>query len=124
MEIDKKKILIGAGVLVIGYLAYKSMKNKPTISETEVVPTRGSVGSIGTAGVLTPEQEKISLFNKAIQKPYIGGAYNPRLDEMIKESKKINDLALAKIKELKLDAEFNSWLNARPKLDYNAPPRQ
>jgi len=36
MEIDNKKILIGAGVLVIGYLVYKSMKNKPTISETVV----------------------------------------------------------------------------------------
>ncbi len=27
MEIDNKKILIGAGVLVVGYLAYKNMKN-------------------------------------------------------------------------------------------------
>jgi len=30
MKVNNKKILIGAGVLVIGYLAYKKMKNKPS----------------------------------------------------------------------------------------------
>jgi hypothetical protein len=115
MEIDKKKILIGAGVLVIGYLAYKSMKNKPTISKTEVVPTRGSVGSIRTAGVVTPEQEKINLFYKAISKYEGGHAPNQIILDNIAKTR--ND-ALAKIKELKLDAEFEIWKNSRPKLDY------
>lgn len=39
MEIDKKKILIGAGVLVIGYLAYKKFKGTPnSVVNAVVVP--------------------------------------------------------------------------------------
>lgn len=53
MEIDNKKILIGAGVLVIGYLAYKSMKNKPdsitsvAVSTTDLNPITKQAGVTG-----------------------------------------------------------------------------
>jgi hypothetical protein len=108
---NNRNLLIGAGVLVVGYLLYKKSQAN-SIANSGVVTSKPSISS----------KEKIDLFNKAIQTPYKGGAYNPRMDEMIKESKKINDLALAKIKELKLDAEFTSWVNARPKVDYGMYP--
>jgi hypothetical protein len=108
---NNKNLLIGAGIVVVGYLLWKKSQSN----------------SVANSGVVTPKpsirpEEKIDLFNKAIQRPYQGGAYNPRIDEMIKESIKINDLANAKIKELKLDAEFSTWLNARPKVDYGMYP--
>lgn len=37
MEIDNKKILIGAGVLVIGYLAYQKFKGTPNSTVSAVV---------------------------------------------------------------------------------------
>jgi hypothetical protein len=100
-------LLIGAGVVVVGYLLWKKSQ-----SNSDVLTPKSSI----------TQQEKTDLFNKAIYRPTQGGAYNPRIDEMIKESKKINDLAKAKIKELKLDAEFTSWVNARPKVDYGMYP--
>ena len=113
MKLDKKNILIGAGVVIVGYLLWKKNQTN-SVSKTDVVTPQSSI---------RPE-EKIDLFNKAIQRPYQGGAYNPRMDEMIKESIKINDLANAKIKELKLDSEFSTWLSARPKVDYGMYPPQ
>jgi hypothetical protein len=61
------------------------------------------------------EQEKISLFNKAINS-WKGGVAPPR--EWEENNRKEVDLAKAKIKELKLENEFSTWLNARPKVDY------
>jgi hypothetical protein len=106
-----KNLLIGAGVVVVAYLLWKKSQSN-SVTKSDVLTPKSSI----------TQQEKTDLFNKAIQTPYIGGAYNPSLDEMIKESKKINDLAKAKIKELKLDAEFTSWVNARPKVDYGMYP--
>lgn len=61
------------------------------------------------------EQEKISLFNKAINS-WKGGVAPPR--EWQENNEKEKALANAKIKEFKLENEFSIWLNARPKVDY------
>ena len=61
MEIDKKKILIGVGVLVIGYLAYKSMKNnKQPINIQTIVEEPSEVvanKNIPRGGLAMPLQE-------------------------------------------------------------------
>lgn len=103
MKLDKKNILIGAGVLVVGYLIWKK-------SQTN-------------SGVVTPQtpltqQEKIDLFNKSIQQ-YEGGVAPP--PQLLENLAKGREEANAKIKELKLDSEFSTWLSARPKRDINAP---
>jgi hypothetical protein len=108
MIIDNKKILIGAGVLVVGYLLWKKNQSN-SVAKTDVITPQSSM----------TQQEKIDLFNKAIQQ-YNGGAYpQPKLLETIAKSRaEAND----KIKELKLDSEFSTWLSARPKLDYGMLP--
>jgi hypothetical protein len=65
------------------------------------------------------EQEKISLFNKAINS-WKGGVAPPR--EWQENNEKEKALANAKIKEFKLENEFSIWLNARPKVDYGMYP--
>jgi|LakMenE18May11ns_1017448.scaffolds.fasta_scaffold9957742_18 hypothetical protein len=122
MEIDKKKLLIGAGVLVIGYLAYKSMKNKSTISKTVVAPTVDTIvkPTVRTAVALTPEQEKIQLFERGVLSYEGGVAPNKMVLDNIAKTR--ND-ALAKIKNLMLDAEFATWKSKRT-IDKKAPPRQ
>lgn len=99
MNIDakqKKFLLIGLGVVVVAYFLWK--KNKDKI--------------VGNAIATLTEEEKIALFQDAITK-YQGGTApsNETLDEI----KKRNDLAYAKIKELKFETEFSTWLSNRPK---------
>jgi len=53
MEIDNKKILIGAGVLVIGYLAYQKFK---ATSNTMAVPNPMAVPN----AIISEEQKKLN----------------------------------------------------------------
>ena len=99
---NNKNLLIGLGVVVVGYYLWKKNKDKTVVN---AVPT------------LT-EQEKIALFEDAITK-YQGGIAPS--EEMLSNIKKRNDLAYAQIKEFKLETEFSTWLSNRPKVDYNAP---
>jgi len=101
---NTKNILIGAGVVVVAYLLWKKSQSN-SVSKTDVVIPQSSM----------TQKEKTDLFNKAIQQ-YVGGAKPP--DELLKNLAKGREEANAKIKELKLDSEFSSWLNARPKTDY------
>jgi hypothetical protein len=97
-----KNLLIALGVGVVVYYFYK--KNKDKTVTNAVAP-------------LT-EQEKIKLFQDAVTK-YQGGIAASQ--ETLVNIKKINDLAYAKIKELKLETELSTWLNNRPK-DMGALP--
>jgi hypothetical protein len=99
---NNKNLLIGLGVAVVAYLLWK--KNKDKTVTNAIVP-------------LT-EQEKNELFQDAVTK-YQGGVAPS--EEMLSNIKKRNDLAYAKIKELKLETELSTWLSNRPKVDYNAP---
>ncbi len=65
-------LLIGAGVLVVGYLLYTKNKSNSITND-----------GLGTSKQSIRLEEKIDLFNQAIQQPYRGGAYNPRLEQMI-----------------------------------------
>jgi hypothetical protein len=101
---NNKNLLIALGVGVIAYLIWKKNKDKTVVNA--VAP-------------LT-EQEKIALFEEAVTK--YGGGVAPS-EEILSNIKKRNDLAYAKIKELKLETEFSTWLSNRPKVDYgNFPP--
>jgi len=105
-----KNLLIGAGVVVIVYLLYKKSLTK-SVTKTDVVTPQSSM----------TQKEKTDLFNKAIQQ-YVGGARPP--DELLENLAKGREEANAKIKELKLDSEFSTWLSARPKVDYGMYPPQ
>jgi hypothetical protein len=102
-----KKLLIGAGVVVVAYLLWKKSKSNSVI-KTDVVTPQTSL----------TQQEKIDLFNKSIQQYQGGIAPRPETLEMLAKGR---EEANAKIKELKLDSEFSAWLSARPKRDINAP---
>ena len=108
MKLDNKNILIGAGVVIIGYLLWKKSKSN-SVNKTDVVTPQSSM----------TQQEKIALFEKATNS-WKGGVAPPREWEI--NNRKAVDLANAKIKELKLDSEFSTWLNARQKLDYGKFP--
>ena len=105
---ENKNILIGAGVVVVAYLLWKKSQTN-SVSKTDVVIPQSSM----------TQKEKTDLFNKAIQQ-YVGGAKPP--DELLKNLAKGREEAKAKIKELKLDTEFSTWLSARPKTDYGMYP--
>ena len=101
---NNKNLLIGLGVAVVAYYLWKKNKDK------------------NVTNAVTPltEQEKTDLFNKAIQE-HIGGAYPG--EEFLQRLAKSKEEAKAKIKELKLDSEFSTWVSQRPKVDYgNNPP--
>ena len=101
---NNKNLLIGLGVAVVAYYLWKKNKDKTVVN------------SVAT---LT-EQEKIALFEKAINS-YQGGAYPPQ--ELLDNIQKEKELANAQIKEFKLETEFSAWLANRPKVDYgNQPP--
>ena len=101
---NNKNLLIGLGVVVVGYYLWKKNKDKTVVN---AVPT------------LT-EQEKIALFEKAINSWKGGVAPPPQWEE---NNRKAKELANAQIKELKLETEFSTWLSNRPKVDYgNFPP--
>jgi hypothetical protein len=97
-----KNLLIGLGVAVVAYFLWKKNKDK----------------TVANAVAPLTEEEKIALFQDAITK-YKGGIAPS--EEMLSNIKKINDLAYAKIKELKLETELSTWLNKRPKLENNVP---
>jgi len=107
---ENKKLLIGAGVVIVGYLLWKKSQTKSVV-KTDVIMPQSSMTL----------QEKTDLFQKAIQK-YEGGARPP--DELLENLAKGREEANAKIKELKLDSEFSTWLSARPKVDYGMNPPQ
>ena len=101
---NNKNLLIGLGVAVVAYYLWKKNKDK-TVTNT-VAPIT--------------EQEKIALFETAINS-YQGGAKPPQ--ELLDNIQKAKELANAQIKELKLETEFSTWLSNRPKVDYgNQPP--
>ena len=100
---DNKKLLIGIGLVVVAYLIWKKNKDKPVVN---------------TVAPLT-EQEKTSLFEKAINS-WKGGVVPP--PEWEENNRKAKELANAQIKELKLETEFSSWLSNRPKVDYGMYP--
>ncbi len=102
---NNKNLLIGLGVAVVAYYLWKKNKDK-TVANT-VAP-------------LT-EQEKTALFETAINS-WKGGVAPPR--EWEENNRKAVDLANAKIKELKLETEFSTWLSNRPSVDgANRPMR-
>jgi len=105
---ENKKLLIVAGVVIVGYLLWKKSQTKSVV-KTDVITPQSSM----------TQQEKISLFGKAIQE-HIGGAYPG--EEFLQRLAKGREEAKAKIKELKLDSEFSTWLSARPKVDYGMYP--
>ena len=72
------------------------------------------------AVALISDKEKIALFEKA-SNSWKGGVAPPRQWE--ENNRKAKELANAQIKELKLETEFSTWLNARPKVDYGKYPR-
>jgi hypothetical protein len=99
-----KNLLIGLGVAIVAYYLWKKNKDKTVVN------------SVAT---LT-EQEKTSLFEKAINSWKYGVAPPPEWEE---NNRKAVDLAKAQIKEFKLETEFSAWLANRPKVDYgNQPP--
>jgi len=100
---NNKNLLIGLGVAVVAYYLWKKNKDKTVVNA--VAP-------------LT-EQEKIALFEDAVTK-YQGGIAPS--EETLSNIKKRNDLAYAKIKELKLETELSTWLSNRPKVDYANQP--
>jgi len=107
---ENKKLLIGAGVVIVAYLLWKKSQTK-SVAKSDVVIPQSSM----------TQQEKTDLFNKAIQK-YEGGARPP--DELLERLAIGREEANAKIKELKLNSEFSTWLSARPKVDYGKNPPQ
>ena len=107
---ENKKLLIGAGVVIVAYLLWKKSQSKSVV-KTDVVTPQSTM----------TQQEKTDLFNKAIQQ-YVGGARPP--DELLENLAKGREEAKAKIKELKLDSEFSTWFSARPKVDYGMYPPQ
>ena len=97
-----KDLLIGVSVVVIVYLLWERNTKKVIVKNDSVqIPS----------STLT-EQEKVDLFNKAIN-AYKGGVRPPQtlLDNLEKGRNEAN----AKIKELKLETEFSTWLSNRPK---------
>ena len=101
---NNKNLLIGLGVAVVAYYLWKKNKDKTVVN------------------AVTPltEQEKTSLFEKAINSWKGGIAPPPQWEE---NNRKAKELANAQIKELKLETEFSTWLSNRPKVDYgNFPP--
>ena len=100
-----KELIIGIGVVVVVYLLWKR-NTKQVVSKNDSAQT--------PSNILT-EQEKIALFEKAINS-WKGGVAPPR--EWEENNRKEIDLAKAKIKELKLETEFSTWLSNRPKVDY------
>jgi hypothetical protein len=93
---NNKNLLIGFGVVIVAYFLWKKNKDKSVVNA--VAP-------------LT-EQEKKSLFEKSIQE-YQGGVAPSQLTlDLLKKGR---DEANAKIKELKLETEFSTWLSNRPK---------
>lgn len=105
-----KNLFIGIGVAVVVYLLWKrNTKQVDAKNDTVQTPTN----------TLT-EQEKTLLFEQAIN-TYRGGARPPQ--DLLDRLEKGRDEANAKIKELKLETEFSTWLSNRPKVDYvNFPP--
>lgn len=104
-----KKILyglLGVGAIAGLYFWNKNKKPKDLRSQEQKVS-------------IISEQEKISLFNKAINS-WKGGVAPRR--EWEENNEKEKALANAKIKEFKLENEFSIWLNARPKVDYGMYP--
>jgi hypothetical protein len=97
-----KELIIGIGVAVVVYLLWKRNK-KQLVAKNDTVQT--------PSNNLT-EQEKFILFNKAIN-TYRGGARPPQ--DLLDRIQKEKDEANAKIKELKLETEFSTWLSNRPK---------
>jgi hypothetical protein len=100
---NNKNLLIGLGVAVVAYFLWKKNKDKTVVN------------SVAT---LT-EQEKTSLFEKAINS-WEGGVAPPL--EWEENNRKAKELANAQIKELKLETEFSTWLSKRPKVDYGMYP--
>ena len=100
---ENKKLFIGLGIAVVAYFLWKKNKNKTVLN------------------VVAPltEQEKTSLFEKAINSWKGGIAPPPQWEE---NNRKAKELANAKIKELKLENEFSTWLSNRPKVDYGMYP--
>jgi hypothetical protein len=98
---ENKKLLIGAGVVIVGYLLWKKSQSQSVAKNDVIIPQSSMT-----------QQEKTSLFEKAINS-WKGGVAPPR--EWEENNRKSVDLAKAKIKELKLDAEFSAWLSNRPK---------
>jgi len=99
MKLDpkqKKFLLIGLGVALVAYFLWKKNKDK----------------TVGNAVAPLTEQEKIALFEEAVTK--YGGGVAPS-EEILSNIKKRNDLAYAKIKELKLETELTTWYKNRPK---------
>lgn len=100
-----KNLLIGLGVAVVIYFLWKKNKDK----------------NIANTVANLSEQEKTSLFEKASDY-YKGGVAPPQ--DLLDRLEKGRNEASAKITELKLDAEFSTWLNNKQKVDYrNQPPR-
>ena len=97
-----KELIIGIGVAVVVYLLWKR-NTKQVVAKNDSVQT--------PSNTLT-EQEKFILFNKAINS-YKGGARPPQ--DLLDRLEKGRDEANAKIKELKLETEFSTWLSNRPK---------
>lgn len=105
-----KNLFIGIGVALFVYLLWKR--------NTKQVATKND--SVQTPSNSLTEQEKINLFETAINS-WKGGVAPPR--EWEENIQKAKELANAKIKELKLETEFSTWLSNRPKVDYgNFPP--
>lgn len=97
-----KELIIGIGVAVVVYLLWKRNK-KQDVAKNDLVQTPSNTLN---------EQEKIALFEKAINS-YKGGARPPQ--DLLDRIQKEKDEANAKIKELKLETEFSTWLSNRPK---------
>ena len=100
---NNKNLLIGLGVAVVAYFLWKKNKDKTVVN---------------AVATLT-EQEKTSLFEKAINSWKGGIAPPPQWEE---NNRKAKELANAKIKELKLETEFSTWLSNSPKVDYGMYP--
>jgi|688.fasta_scaffold666738_3 hypothetical protein len=105
---ENKKLLIGAGVVILGYLLWEKSQSQSVAKNDVIIPQSSMT-----------QQEKTNLFNKAIQQ-FVGGMKPP--DSVLQNLAKGREEAKSKIKELKLDAEFTSWVNARPKVDYGMYP--
>lgn len=101
---NSKNLLIGLGVAVVAYLLWKKNKDK----------------NIANAVAPITEQEKIALFETAINS-YQGGTKPPQ--ELLDNIQKAKELANAQIKDLKLETEFSTWVSNKPKVNYgNQPP--
>jgi hypothetical protein len=96
-----KELIIGIGVAVVVYLLWKR-NTKQVVAKNDSVQT--------PTNTLT-EQEKFILFNQAIN-TYKGGARPPQ--DLLDRLEKGRDEANAKIKELKLETEFSTWLSNKP----------